>query len=50
MGLIGSSVAKEVGQTRLEKANVTILLTFPKFIIPVDADGVWIWKGNKTKP
>ena len=29
MGLIGSSVAKEVGQTRLEKANVTILLTFP---------------------
>lgn len=40
MGLIGSSVAKEVGQTRLEKANVTILLTFPKFIIPVDADGV----------
>lgn len=38
MGLIGSSVAKEVG--RLEKANVTILLTFPKFLIPVDADGV----------
>lgn len=40
MGLIGSSVAKEVGQSRLEKAKVTILLTFPKFNIPVDADGL----------
>lgn len=29
MGLIGSSVAKEVGQSRLEKAKVTIQLTFP---------------------
>lgn len=47
MCMILSLLESELSNERLfpsergaEKANVTSLLTFPKFLIPVDADGV----------